>query len=190
MGRVKTRLAERIGDKLALTIYEKLLKHTLSVCSHIEHCTVWYFISEKKLSDIDPSNCMLQKGKDLGERMANAFDEVFNQGYNQVICIGSDLPDMNQELINVAFEHLDSNDLVIGQAKDGGYYLIGMNSLRRELFEGINWSTNEVLAQTLAKVESIEVKVELLRELRDIDTLEDLLNFPEYALLLNNSNLE
>jgi glycosyltransferase A (GT-A) superfamily protein (DUF2064 family) len=91
-----------------------------------------------------------------------------------VVLIGCDLPDLTSALIAKAFDALQSNDVVIGPSCDGGYYLIGLNKSTPELFEEISWSTEKVLKQTLEKAERLLLKVQLLDQLRDIDTLEDL----------------
>lgn len=117
-----------------------------------------------------------QEGEGLGERMRNAFKSVFSRGYNKVTMIGSDSPDMPLEFIEKAFDLLgvNSSALILGPATDGGYYLIALNALYEELFEGIPWSTASVLDETVKKARASGVGLSLLDEWHDIDTPEDL----------------
>ncbi len=117
---------------------------------------------------------MPQSGENLGERMRNAFSEGFDRGYTKIIIIGSDCPAVTQELINEALHKLDRHDAVIGPAADGGYYLIGLRRSAPELFTGIDWSTEQVLKQTIERCTTLHLHYVLLPELRDIDRMEDL----------------
>jgi rSAM/selenodomain-associated transferase 1 len=105
--------------------------------------------------------------------MSTAFEKLF-KNHQSVVLIGCDLPDLTSALIAKAFDALQNNDLVIGPSCDGGYYLIGLNKSTPDLFEEISWSTEKVLKQTLERAERLLLKVQLLDQLRDIDTLEDL----------------
>ncbi len=87
----------------------------------------------------------LQSGNDLGERMENAFSEIFGMGYEQVVIIGSDMFDLSQKDLATAFEALQTNPIVIGPATDGGYYLLGMKELNTKIFKNKNWGTSTVL---------------------------------------------
>lgn len=175
LGKVKTRLAKSIGPNKTLKIYKELLNHTCKVLkkSHYD-CAVFY--ANKIISnDIWNDNKFTkyqQIGDDLGERMLNAFEIGFKKNYSQIIIIGSDLPDLNQSVINQAFEYLNQNNYVVGPSEDGGYYLLGMNSINPTLFKNKKWSTNSVLSDTLNDLKY--EKVALLKTLNDIDTYEDL----------------
>ena len=175
LGKVKTRLAKGIGEKAALEVYIKLLEHTESVLQKIntDKC-VWYSVSVRQ-NDIWPDDSYQKKaqfGKDLGERMLNAFEDAFQQKYEKVIIIGSDLYDLRPKHIEEAIEALNSNDIVLGPAQDGGYYLLGMNTLHKKAFAPKNWGTETVLADTLKDLD--KQKIHLLETLNDIDHAEDL----------------
>ena len=175
LGKYKTRLAKSIGDEAALSIYKHLLQHTASV-SHQVNSDKQVFYSKEIIQEDDfDSNLFqkkLQQGKDLGIRMSNAFAEAFQEGYQKVIIIGSDLYDLHSETIEEAFQNLDTHEVVIGPAKDGGYYLLGMKSFIPEIFQQKKWSTATVLQDTLADLKS--KKVTLLATKNDIDTFEDI----------------
>ena len=117
-----------------------------------------------------------QEGNDLGQRMEAAFCRTFARGYQSVAIIGSDSPDLPVSFIEDAFRFLENNrsDVVFGPATDGGYYLLGMNRLHRELFSGISWSTGQVLQDSLKIAESLGLGTKLLPPWHDIDTFADL----------------
>jgi len=119
----------------------------------------------------------LQNGNDLGERMKNAFNVIFDKDYNQIAIIGTDCPELTTDILKDAFKTLKTTDLVLGPAHDGGYYLLGMKQLHASLFEKINWSTNTVLAETHGKCEALQLNYALLPTFRDIDRAEDLKYF-------------
>ena len=116
----------------------------------------------------------LQSGKDLAEKMKNAFNDLKRSGFEKILLIGTDCPELNAEILNQAFDKLDEAEFVLGPAKDGGYYLIGLKENSDSLFENISWSTNEVLEQTIKKIDSISKNYSLLEQLSDIDDLSDL----------------
>jgi len=173
-GKVKTRLASGMGDLRALEIYKHLMQSTYSVLEHVE-APVWTYFSDFIPETVNPpiAKSFVQEGQDLGERMANAFARSFESGMEKVVLIGTDCPTLQSQHLNQAFEALTHSDLVLGPATDGGYYLIGMKRKADYLFEGISWSTSEVLSQTLAVATAHGLHFTLLDELSDIDTRED-----------------
>ena len=117
---------------------------------------------------------MDQVGDDLGARMNQAFDTLFAQGYKSGVIVGTDTPSLPLERYQQALTALESHDLVLGPALDGGYYLIGLNRPTPGLFTGIPWSTDQVLALTQKKAGALGLKTALLESWRDIDTISDL----------------
>ncbi len=175
LGKCKRRLAKTIGDEAALDIYKYLLKHTASVSETVNADKFVFYSENIKKEDIWNASHFkkkLQNGRNLGERMENAFAELLNSGYQKTIIIGSDLLDLDSELINDAFNQLNHFDYVIGPAKDGGYYLLGMKTLNPNLFKNKNWGTASVLKDTLNNLQ--HSTIHLLKELNDIDTFEDI----------------
>ncbi len=175
LGKVKTRLAKSIGNKAALDIYKFLLSHTVSVTKSLEVDKIVYYSEEIPDEDLWPSesfNKKVQSGRDLGEKMKNAFQETFNSGYRRVIIVGSDLLDLSRDDLEQAFLELKKNDVVIGPAEDGGYYLLGMKSLNSEVFKNKAWSTSSVLSDTLKDLEGKKIKI--LETRNDIDEIQDL----------------
>ncbi len=172
LGKVKTRLAKTLGDSKALEIYKKLLLHTQQIVAPIL-VDKFIFYSEEKIEKDAWSNEIyykkVQKGFDLGDRMKNAFQELFELNYNSICIIGSDCFELNSETINDAFKSLKNNDIVIGPTFDGGYYLLGMNKLHSHLFENIVWSTETVFEETIFKIEKNNLSKEILVKLNDVD---------------------
>lgn len=121
----------------------------------------------------------LQQGKDLGERMKNALADALTD-YSQVVVIGTDCPEITPDYLNRAFSALENGvDAVIGPAMDGGYVLLGVRRFSPLLFEDINWGTAEVLSATQKNLHSLNWNWDELNTLRDVDTPEDLLYFPD-----------
>ena len=120
-----------------------------------------------------------QAGAHLGRRMANAFDLLFNAGWQRGVLVGGDLPDLPGEFIHEAFTALKTRDAVIGPAQDGGYYLIGFNAPGYEagVFQGISWGTPAVFGQSLGRLRDAGRRVHLLPAWRDIDDEQDLQDF-------------
>ena len=116
-------------------------------------------------------SCMSQKGNNLGERMSNAIQWLFQKGYEKVSLIGADSPDLPPSFITDALEKLDSYDLVIGPSEDGGYYLISMNKPFDIIFKNINWGHKNVLKDTVSKAKAVGISYFLLPKWYDIDDL-------------------
>jgi len=176
-GDVKTRLAATIGNHAAIAVYHQLVHCTVSATHHLPVDKIVFYsnyIQQEDKWDNRYYTKELQQGIDLGERMKNAFASTFQKGYDQLAIIGTDCPDLTAEIIMDAFAALQSNDLAIGPAEDGGYYLLAMNNLHKELFEGIKWSTNTVLNDTLGKCATLQLSHNLLPLLNDIDDEQDL----------------
>lgn len=174
LGKVKTRLAKTIGDEGAFQIYSELVgiteKETKKVNAH-RHI---YFSDVIITSKWENDQKFVQEGADLGIRMKNAFLDGFAEGYQNIIVIGSDLPDISKEVIEAGFEQLNSHDVVFGPADDGGYYLLGMSQMTASIFENKPWSQSTLLDVTLQELSEQQKSVALLPTCNDIDTFEDL----------------
>lgn len=120
-----------------------------------------------------------QRGKDLGERLSNIFEDKLADEYDAVSIIDSDTPDLPRSIVQQSFQLLMSNgvDAVFGPCDDGGYYLVAMRRPHPDLFQHIPWSTETVLAATLERAGKLGLKVELLPRWNDLDTFEDLIDF-------------
>jgi len=171
-GKVKTRLASTLGDDQAFEIYLKLLEHTRSTLLKTEITRYLYyskFIDKKDpWSNTDFEKRVQNQSPDLGDRMNVAFKEVL-QNHDQVIIIGSDCPLISNQIIDDAIKALKENDVVVGPALDGGYYLLGMNKHFPDLFKNIAWSQDSVFRDTIFNATKNELSYQILETLPDID---------------------
>jgi uncharacterized protein len=180
LGRCKTRLAKGIGTENALAVYRILLQHTSKITRNLKvDKKVFYtdFIDHEDNWDSTIYKKELQRPGDLGQKMQAAFEAGFNEGYQKIVLIGTDLITLEASDIQKAFEALNSNTAVFGPAQDGGYYLIGLAQMKPELFKNIPWSTAEVLTRSLEKIDDT---YQLLQIKNDIDTVEDLAEIPVF----------
>ncbi len=175
LGKVKTRLAKTIGDVGAFNIYYELFSITEKASQKVNVDRHIYFSDVIIPSKWEGDNKFVQEGEDLGIRMRNAFQNGFEEGYENVILIGSDLPNISKETIDTGFDALQNNDITFGPAEDGGYYLIGMSKMNTSIFENKPWSQSELLAVTLKQLKEQQQSVGFIKTLNDIDTFEDLI---------------
>ncbi len=180
-GRVKSRLAEQIGQDAATDLYKSFVSDILTTLHAISvNFKIVFYppVAEKKFQQWlgEGYSYVRQTGKDLGQRMENAFLQAFSDGFNNVILIGSDIPDLPTEYLQLGFKALETNDVVLGPSSDGGYYLIGFTkeAFLPDVFEGITWSSADVFEQTLNILKNHEQRVYLLPQWHDVDTLTDL----------------
>ena len=189
LGKCKTRLAKVIGDEAALEIYKYLLNHTAEISKNIKADKFVFYsddIAENDLWNKDIFRKKLQYGTDLGTRMENAFTELFQLNYEKVIIIGSDLLDLNTKHVDDAFELLETNELVIGPAKDGGYYLLGMKTLHLNVFKNKAWGTSTVFKDTIKDIQNSAYT--LMEKLNDIDTFEDIEPYQQLRKFYNTND--
>ena len=179
-GYVKTRLAEFLENSFVLALYKGFVRDILDVLETAGDKVLYFWPPEKKQAVqkwLGPQyDYSIQEGDDLGQRMSNAFVELFGKGYTRVLLVGTDVPELSSTDITRAFQILKTKDAVIGPSSDGGYYLIGFQTAKfsKHFFDDIDWSTSQVLHQTLLAMDRVSVRYELLSRLNDIDTPEDL----------------
>ncbi|UCG59766.1 MAG: TIGR04282 family arsenosugar biosynthesis glycosyltransferase [Phycisphaerales bacterium] len=180
-GQVKTRLARHIGARLSTELYKCLVLDTFSTLEKLgEQLKVFYYPESaagrmrKWLGE--KYSYVAQVGGDLGQRMKNAFVHSFDEGFEKVILVGSDLPDLPGEFLREALDALESNDAAIGPSSDGGYYLIGFSKagFLPEAFEGVPWSRDRVFEQTMRILDQQGRTVFVLPQWHDVDTESDL----------------
>jgi len=181
-GEVKTRLGKAIGMKNAAEFYAGAVGWLLERLRTHDIRTVIFYTPkdcEEQLLSIYqlPRSIPLvaQSGQGLGERIFHSLSWLDRHGCRYPCVIGSDSPDLPVDRINRAHRLLqDGEELVLGPAEDGGYYLVGCSPVRRKYFQDIDWSTSRVLDQTIERADRIGVTPCLLSPWQDIDTLEDL----------------
>ncbi|MHC4488680.1 MAG: TIGR04282 family arsenosugar biosynthesis glycosyltransferase [Planctomycetota bacterium] len=189
-GQVKTRLAAQLGHDTATRLYENFVLDVLTllnglnvpfrICLDPPHADEQVKQWLGKEYSYAP-----QIGQDLGQRMRNAFSQAFSEGFNNVVIIGSDSPDLPAEYLDLAFKVLGMNNVVVGPSSDGGYYLLGFSrkSFLPEAFNNILWSTDSVFEQTVRILKRHGRNVYRLPLWHDVDTIADL-----KSLLLRTRN--
>jgi len=178
-GRVKTRLAADIGADEALRIYRALASSTVDAVRGGPWRVILYVDppDDSALTAVKEwvgggVEVRPQQRVDLGGRMASAIAESLVDA-DAVCVLGSDIPGVTPQTVIDAFSRLGESDVVFGPSTDGGYYLVGMRRPAPELFAGVEWSTERVLEQSLARAARAKLRVALLPEKTDVDTLPD-----------------
>lgn len=180
-GQVKTRLIPALGATRATEIHNELLRQTLATArrSSIQALTLCCAPDAKHPALLEYAECFSlsledQVDGDLGERMRFALEQAL-QDHRQALLIGSDCVELTEFDLDLARRKLaEGCEVVLGPAHDHGYYLIGMTVARRQLFTGIEWGTDRVLAETRKRITQLNLKRFELPARRDIDRPEDL----------------
>ena len=186
-GRTKTRLIPHLGAEGAAALQRRMTEH---IVSQIRNLTTTSPVSIEirfeggslqLMENWLGSNFIYSsQGKgDLGRRMGRAFKEAFANGAATAVIIGADIPGISLEILRQAFNSLQNDDLVLGPADDGGYYLIGLkqsafNRALPQLLTDISWGSASVLNQSVKIAETMGLKYTLLEKLTDVDRPEDL----------------
>ena len=176
----KTRLTATLSNDDAVALRRALLLDTYdAVCAAGVDVMVAFtpddaLVEFQALLTRSGRRLIPQRGADLGARMHAAIAEACARGADRVVLVGSDLPSLPPTHITDAFHGLETHDVVIGPAADGGYYLIGLRQPREELFAGVEWGSARVLAQTVARAEALQLSVALIAPWFDVDTQADL----------------
>ena len=181
-GFVKTRLAATLGAERAAEIYRRLVAEVFSRLPEDEEVIACFDTAERRpeierwLNGIAAGKAMhflAQCAGDLGARLTAAFAETFARGFQQIAVIGTDCVEIDAAIFTETWEALDTHDVVLGPSEDGGYYLIALTAPCAALFEKIPWSSGSVLAETLARAASENLRIHLLPIRHDVDTEED-----------------
>lgn len=193
LGQVKTRLSSSFDDETILRLYTCFVEDSLKKIRQVDNADCFVGISPSNLSGffngIESSDTRLfvQQGKDLGDKMRQAFVDRFADGYKKVVIIGSDSPSLPVSYINEALT--SDKDLILGPSTDGGYYLIAMTGNVSEVFGGVAWGADQVLDETLSCVKKVRASLELLPVWYDVDLPEDLKFLKTHLELITQSGL-
>ncbi len=179
VGITKTRLCPPFSYEQAASFYEAMLLDTFALAGNVTGVqfgvaitpiqSVPYF----KIKSPDGTRLLPVGGRDIGQCLNQTIGILLKEGHKKVLAINSDGPSLPQEYLYQSIRLLDENDAVIGPGEDGGYYLIGLKKEIPEVFTGIDWSTGRVLAQTLAKLQSLHLSFAMLPAWFDVDTASD-----------------
>lgn len=173
--KVKTRLAEELGDDSALDIYIRMLEHLQRTTIDLPFDKAVYYSDFIETSDIFDSghyDKFLQSGENRGERMHNAFSHAFDAGYKRVVMVCSDCFEISRSHIIDAFESLRDTDTVLGPSTDGNYYLIGMRKFLPLLFINKVWDGENIFLDTMLDLRKNNISFRLLETLSDMETFE------------------
>jgi rSAM/selenodomain-associated transferase 1 len=176
LGAVKTRLAADVGAAAALAAYRALGARVVGAVHDLPACDVVVAFTpadgREELEAWLPGSVVYepQVGGDLGARMAGAIARRHAAGATRVVVIGTDCPGVDAGVVEAAFARLDTADVVLGPALDGGYYLVGVRRPTPEIFMEVPWSAPDTLAVTIERARAAGLTVALLDPLRDIDT--------------------
>lgn len=178
-GKVKTRLAKTVGFEVAADMYKNLVEKNMAEVKPLHQivCDCWIAY--------DPPNAEIsmrqwlsedyyylpQQGEGLTDRILNVINDLFKREYSSVAILGSDTLNLRKELIDQCFQMLKLHDIVIGPARDGGYYLIALKSINISVFEGITWSTDKVLEETIHRINKENLTYHLIETLDDMDEI-------------------
>ena len=186
-GKTKTRMIPVLGAEGAANLQRRLSEHTLKQARNLKqsrNVEIAVYFAGGNVQSMqqwlgDDVSYVPQAVGNLGDKMRSAFTDSFASKSERTVIIGIDCPSVDCSILESAFEALQQHDLVIGEAEDGGYYLIGLqrnleDRALHELFIDINWGTNEVFAVTKAIAENLNLITAYLPILRDIDRPEDL----------------
>lgn len=181
-GQVKTRLIEALGKDGATALHKELTERTVAKIDELAGtCTIEpvIYFEGGELASMQSWLGQHRKFKPqsaggLGDKLKMAFADAFNAGAQRVVTIGCDCPGLTREHICRAFDALYFQDIVLGPASDGGYYLIGLKYPLDELFDNIPWGTDMVFETTVARGQQLGLTIAFLEELHDVDRPEDL----------------
>jgi rSAM/selenodomain-associated transferase 1 len=179
--KVKTRLIPALDPISASKIYKAFLMdriHQIKEISDVDSFIAYTPQSaESFFKEIAPENFILipQEGNDLGERLSNVSYELFERGYQKIVIMDSDSPNLPSRYITSSFYHLDETDVVLGPTEDGGYYLVGLSRHAPGIFKDIPWSTSEVMEITKKRAIKGGRSIHMLEKWYDVDTKEDLI---------------
>ena len=185
-GEVKTRLCPPLTPDEAATLHgsfvlDMLERTTLAVAKlqlpfhrYLACAPSSELVFFKIMEERQGVHLLDQAGEDLGQRMHRTSVDVFAKGYKQVIIVGTDVPTLPLSVYQEALAILGRSDVALGPALDGGYYLIGLTQQAEQLFTGVPWSTDQVLAVTQQQAKTLGLSVELTTAWRDVDTIADL----------------
>jgi rSAM/selenodomain-associated transferase 1 len=177
-GEVKTRLAAETSPAWAAQVAEACLLDTLDQLAGINAHRVVGFApldAEAYFAEVVRGRFELvpQVQGDLGERMSAFFTQQLTAGAEKVVLTGADSPSLPADYIERAFADLEQVDVVLGPATDGGYYLLGCGRRLPPIFDRIPWSSERVLAETVARLVERSWGLALLPPWYDVDTLSD-----------------
>lgn len=178
-GKTKTRLEGYLSKNQCAKIHSAFLKDIYESCKKTNKDIFIFYTSVDSVdilkNILGENKYCPQIGENLGEKMFNAMNFVLNKDYNSCVLIGCDIPEVNENILNNAFERLEKVDVVLGPTFDKGYYLVGMKSPYKSIFQNKTYGTGDVLLETTLKIKEANLTFDFVDTLLDIDEKEDVL---------------
>lgn len=193
-GNVKTRLQPFLSSGQCAALSGAFLFDTVNKAKNVCENVILAYTPDGKTEDLKkflPSekNFLEQTGVDLGERMFNAFKFAFEQTAGAVVMIGTDSPTFPFDFIEQAFEFLETNsEVVLGKTEDGGFYLIGLRTLEKKIFENIRWSSPRTFEQIFENIHRLNLHLREVPSWYDVDEQKDFEKLSEE--ILHNKNAQ
>ena len=179
-GEVKTRLTSTLSPECAAELARCFFLDAMDLAQNVLECRAVLAYSPDDADEYFREACMkigvhVPQGKgDLGQRMQHVFTNLFERGYSKILLMGTDMPTLPLGHLQEAFSVLEEHPVVLGPSLDGGYYLLGLQAMVPEIFENIDWGTDQVLHQTVQRLSDRDIQAGVLPLWYDVDTLEDL----------------
>lgn len=177
-GKVKTRLASGIGDQKAVDFYKKCFEKTLKEISEIGlKLECYFFYGGENFEKInkwvgDKLTIIPPKYPDVNKHLNWAFNKLFDLGFNQIICLSSDVPGLNSNVIRQSFNRLREYEVVIGPDFEGGIFLFGCKKRMSFLFKNIK-KEQKLILQISQRLKRRSISFLVLPPQLDIDTKKD-----------------
>ncbi|MDR1774662.1 MAG: TIGR04282 family arsenosugar biosynthesis glycosyltransferase [Clostridioides sp.] len=194
-GYTKTRLMPFLSGDECERLHTAFIKDIAKICSTVNAEPIVCYKTEKN-AKIDIKTLIkskyyfLQEGESLGDKMRNAFEKVFSLGYEKIVLIGTDIPQITENIINNSFEKLENNDIVINPTVDGGYYLVGMRRFIPWIFEVEHYGISTVFEETVTKIREKNISICIGEKCMDIDTKEDFLKLHEEIKFIQDEKIK
>jgi len=188
LGYVKTRLIPHVGEQSATDIHRYLLQKTLAVVADSQIESQLWIAQEKHHANSQGDEFIAlkpikQQGTDLGERMGFAFQRGL-KSHKKVMLIGTDCLDLTAEHITQSLTALDEVDVVFTPVEDGGFISIACRVFDQKIFDQVAWGTEHALRDVLNNLKLLSITYKLLEPVRDIDTYDDVTEYPELMKLI------
>ena len=197
-GQAKTRLAPYLGKDRAADLQRSMTEHTVAEAlktKRIRPIAVEIYYDGGSREGIEKwlgNRCSFYKQHcgDLGIKIYAALTKSFRKGYEKVIIIGTDCPSLSSSFMLKGLDKLSDYDVILGPAKDGGFYLMGLiRPPEPDLFHGVLWGEDTVLKDVRANADKLNLSLDWLPMLSDIDRPEDLIHLHQAGKdLINNKD--
>ena len=179
-GAVKTRLVPILSRSAAVAFYSCLLRDTLALARSLGDIEVAIMCPDSDVSELAQlagydASVVAQKGEGLAAGLTSVFAHFTGGRRRRVIAFNSDSPHLPRSVLEDAFDRLATHDVVVGPARDGGYYLAGARASHPTLFARDGMGTSSALEALLSRISALQLSVGFVDPFYDIDESDDLI---------------